>query len=60
VIGKTDHEGYPLGWADGKATSSPSAPLLQPQDLVATLLRHFGRDKVANRISGVNINGIFA
>jgi hypothetical protein len=59
VIGMTTTKGNAMKWANGKPSTEARAPYLQPADLIATILRQFGRQDAAQKISEDTINGIF-
>ena len=60
VIGRTGDDAMALGW-DGQAAVAPTeSTRLLPDHLVATILANVGTEALANAVSTVRLNGLFA
>jgi hypothetical protein len=59
VLGKTDSNGEPLGWREGRPQVATEETHLLPNHFAASLLDHLGMPEEANEISTERLNGLF-
>lgn len=60
VIGATDDAAKPSGWSENKSVPFSQSTQLKPDDVAASLLRHFGLQEEADKISEVHLSELFA